>query len=34
MHRYIDAVAPLPIEGARRLHQELMQKAAKAGTGS
>ncbi len=34
MHRYIDAVAPLPIEGARRLHQELMEKAAKTGTGS
>jgi len=34
MHRYIDTVAPLPIEAARKLHQELMEKAAKAGTGS
>ena len=34
MHRFIDAVAPLPIEGARKLHQELMEKAARAGTGA
>ena len=34
MRRYIDAVAPLPIEAARKLHQELVEKAARAGTGS
>ena len=30
----VDAVAPLPIEGAGRLYQELTEMAAKAGTGS
>jgi hypothetical protein len=30
MHRYIDRVAPLPLEAARRLHQEVLQKAAHA----
>ena len=34
MHRFIDAVAPLPIEAARKLHQELMEKAARTGTGA
>ncbi len=34
MRQYIDAVAPLPIEAARKLHQELVEKAARAGTGS
>lgn len=29
MHRHLDAVAPLPIEAARKLHQELLQKAGK-----
>jgi hypothetical protein len=28
MHRYIDKVAPLPLDEARRLHQELLQKEA------
>jgi hypothetical protein len=28
MHRYIDAVAPLPLGAARALHQELLDKAA------
>jgi hypothetical protein len=32
MHRFI-AAAPLPIEAARQLHQELMEKAARAVTG-
>ena len=27
MHRYRDRVAPLPIEDARRLHQQLQEKA-------
>src|SRR6266481_1616355 len=27
MHRYIDRVAPLPLDAARSLHQELLQKA-------
>jgi hypothetical protein len=27
MHRYIDTVAPLPLDEARRLHQELLEKA-------
>jgi hypothetical protein len=27
MYRYIDRVAPLPLEEARNLHQELLQKA-------
>ena len=30
MHRYIDRVAPLPLDAARALHQELLQKAAQA----
>jgi hypothetical protein len=30
MHRTIDKVAPLPLDAARRLHQELLQKAARA----
>jgi hypothetical protein len=30
MHRYIDKIAPLPLEAARKLHQELLQKAARA----
>lgn len=34
MHRFMDAVAPLPIAGARKLHQELMEKAAQAGGGA
>jgi hypothetical protein len=28
MHRFIDQVAPLPLDVARNLHQELLQKAA------
>jgi hypothetical protein len=31
MARYIDKVAPLPLDEARSLHQELLQKAARAG---
>jgi hypothetical protein len=31
MARYIDKVAPLPLDEARTLHQELLQKAARAG---
>ncbi len=31
MYRYIDRVAPLPLDEARRLHQELLQKAARTG---
>jgi hypothetical protein len=27
MHRYVDRVAPLPLEEARRLHQDLLRKA-------
>lgn len=30
MHRYIDQVAPLPLDAARRLHQDLLQKTAQA----
>jgi hypothetical protein len=30
MHRYIDRVAPLPLAAARGLHQELLEKAARA----
>lgn len=30
MHRYIDKVAPLPLDAARSLHQELLDKAARA----
>lgn len=30
MCRYIDRVAPLPLDAARRQHQELLQKAAQA----
>ena len=30
MHRYIDKAAPLPLDAARRLHQELLQKVAQA----
>jgi hypothetical protein len=30
LHRYIDQVAPLPLDVARGLHQELLQKAARA----
>jgi hypothetical protein len=30
LHRYIDKVAPLPLDAARGLHQELLQKAAQA----
>jgi len=30
MHRFIDRVAPLPLDAARRLHQELLLKAAQA----
>lgn len=29
-HRYVDQVAPLPLEAARQLHQELLRKAGKA----
>ena len=29
-HRYIDQVAPLPLDAARSLHQELLQRAARA----
>ena len=31
MHRFMDTVAPLPIAEARKLHQELMEKAAQTG---
>jgi len=31
MYRYIDKVAPLPLDAARSLHQELLQKAAHSG---
>lgn len=34
MHRFVDAVAPLPIDAARKLHQELMEKAMRNGAGS
>ncbi|HYV40078.1 MAG TPA: hypothetical protein VE988_30610 [Gemmataceae bacterium] len=34
MHRYVDKIAPLPIEPLRKLHQELLAKAAKAHVGS
>jgi hypothetical protein len=34
MHRFVDAIAPLPIGAARKLHQELMEKAMCNGTGS
>jgi hypothetical protein len=30
MYRHIDRVAPLPLDAARALHQELLQKAARA----
>ena len=30
LYRYIDQVAPLPLDGARSLQQELLQKAARA----
>lgn len=30
MYRYIDRVAPLPLDAARSLHQELLQKTARA----
>jgi hypothetical protein len=30
MYRHIDKVAPLPLDAARRLHQDLLQKAAQA----
>ena len=30
MHRYIERVAPLPLDAARSLHQEVLQKAAQA----
>jgi hypothetical protein len=30
MHRYVDKLAPLPLDAARSLHQELLQKAARA----
>src|SRR5262249_17911863 len=30
VHRYLDRVAPLPLDAARGLHQELLQKAARA----
>jgi hypothetical protein len=30
LYRFIDQVAPLPLDAARRLHQELLQKAAQA----
>jgi hypothetical protein len=32
MRRYVDKVAPLPLESARKLHQELLAKAAKIAT--
>jgi hypothetical protein len=34
MHRYVDRVAPLPLEAARELHQQLLEKAAKTHTGT
>jgi hypothetical protein len=34
MHRYVDRVAPLPIEAARQLHQQLLEKAAKTRSGT
>jgi hypothetical protein len=30
LHRYLDRVDPLPLDAARSLHQELLQKAAQA----
>src|SRR4051794_31934949 len=33
MHRYIDRVAPLPLDAARSLQQELLQKAGRARDG-
>ena len=30
MYSYIDKVAPLPLDAARKLHQELLEKAARA----
>lgn len=32
MYQYIDRVAPLPLDAARSLHQQLLQKAARAQT--
>ena len=34
MQRFIGVVAPLPLEDARRLHRELLEKAVRAGTNS
>src|ERR1700692_2802198 len=34
MYRYIDKVAPLPLESARKLHLELLQKAARVQDGA
>src|SRR5262249_11269789 len=34
MHRFIDRVAPLPLDAARSLHQELLDKAAGATDGT
>ena len=33
LRRYVDKVAPLPIEAARKLHQQLLEKAAQARPG-
>jgi hypothetical protein len=33
MHRYVDQLTPLPLDAARCLHQELLQKAAQAQDG-
>jgi hypothetical protein len=30
LYRFVDQVAPLPLDAARSLHQELLQKAAQA----
>jgi hypothetical protein len=34
MHRFVDTIAPLPIDAARKLHQELMEKAMRNGADS
>jgi hypothetical protein len=34
MHRHIDRVAPLPLDEARSLHQQLLEKAAQMGDGT
>ncbi len=34
MDRHVDRVAPLPLEAARKLHQQLLEKATKTAAGS